>query len=166
MEAKRIEVSRKESTGHWSNEEETIELIKHIINQRAIAARKEMGLPKNQKALLIWDVFKGQCTDKVNALLEKLNVKVVTVPANMRKKFVTWYAEEVKRKIEEGTPTEHMEVNFNLTRLKPIHAGWMIEMYNFLTSEEGRVTILNGWKKAGIAGVIKKTEVPPKDPFV
>ena len=79
----------------------------------------------------------------------------------MRKKFVTWHAEEVKRKIEEGTPIEHIEVNFNPTRLKPIHAGWMIELYNFLTSEEDRVTILNGWKKAGIAGVL-----PPKDPFV
>ena len=73
---------------------------------------------------------------------------------------------EVKQKIEEGTPTEQIEVDFNLTRLKPIHANWMVDMYNFLTGEEGRVIILNGWKKAGITGVAQKTDIPPpKDPF-
>ena len=72
----------------------------------------------------------------------------------------------MKKKIEEGTPTEQIEVDFNLTRLKPIHANWMVEMYNFLTCEEGRLIILNGWKKAGITGVVQKTDIlPPKDPF-
>ena len=50
---------------HWSNEEETIKFAKHIISPRAIAARKELKLPEDQKALLIWDVLKGQCTGKV-----------------------------------------------------------------------------------------------------
>ena len=53
---------------HWSNEEETIKFIKHIINPRVISIRKELGLPEDQSALLIWDVFKGQCTVKVNNL--------------------------------------------------------------------------------------------------
>ena len=61
----------------------------------------------------------------------------------MKKKFVTWYDGEVKKKIEEGTPTEQIEFDFNLTRPKPIHSNWMVEMYNFLTGEEGRVIILN-----------------------
>ena len=60
----------------------------------------------------------------------------------------------MKKKIEEGTPTEQIEVDFNHTRLKPIQANWKVEMYNFLTGEEGRVTILKGWKKADIAGVV------------
>jgi len=60
----------------------------------------------------------------------------------------------VKKKIEEGTPTEQIEVDFNLTLLKPIQANWKVEMYNFLTGEEGRVIILKGWKKADIAGVV------------
>ena len=34
----------------------------------------------------------------------------------------------MKRKIEEDTPTEQIEVDFNLTRLKPIHANWIVEM--------------------------------------
>ena len=68
---------------HWSKEEETINFIKHIINPRVISIRKELGLPEDQSALLIWDVFKGQCTVKVNNLLTKLNIKVVMVPDNM-----------------------------------------------------------------------------------
>ena len=61
-----------------------------------------------------------------------------------RKGFLTWYADEVKRKIEEGMTTDSIEVNFNFTLIKPIHAMWLIEMFNFLTSEEeGRATILN-----------------------
>lgn len=72
----------------------------------------------------------------------------------------------MKRKIEEDTPTEQIEVAFNLTRLKPIHANWIVEMQNCLTGEEGRVIILNGWKKAGVTGVVQKTDIlPPKDPF-
>ena len=85
----------------------------------------------------------------------------------MRKKFVTWYSGEVQKKIDEGVPTEDIDVNFNLTRLKPIHASWMIEMDSFLNSEEGEEVVLNGWKKAGIIGVLCKTEkLPTKGPFV
>ena len=79
----------------------------------------------------------------------------------MRKKFVTWYSEEVQKKFDEGVPTEDMDVNFNLTRLKPIHVSWMIETHNFLMSEKGKAVVLNGWKKAGIIGVLIKTENSP-----
>ena len=60
-----------------------IKFIKHIINPWVMATIKALGLAKNQKALLIWDVFTGQCTDKVNAFLENLNVKLVNVSANL-----------------------------------------------------------------------------------
>ena len=72
----------------------------------------------------------------------------------------------MKKKIEEGTPREQIDVDFNVTRPKSIHANWMVEMYNFLACEEGRVIILNGWKKAGIPGVVQKTDIlPPADAF-
>ena len=61
---RRIEFSKgfnvTQNPRHWSNEEETIKFIKHIINPRVISIRKELGLPEDQSALLIWDVFKGQ----------------------------------------------------------------------------------------------------------
>ena len=85
----------------------------------------------------------------------------------MKKNFVTWYANEVKQKIEEGVPIESVEIDLSLTRIKPTHALWLIELFNFLTSDEGKKTILNGWKKAGVTNILMKTEIlPPKDPFM
>ena len=68
---------------HWSNETETINFIKQVINPYIIHTRKELGLPADQKALLTWDVFRGQTTDHVAQILDSLNIEVVKVPANM-----------------------------------------------------------------------------------
>lgn len=170
---------------HWSNETETVNFIKTVINPYIIEKRKELGLPADQKALLTWDVFRGQTTDHVAQLLDSLNIKVAKVPANMthffqpldltvngaaknfmRKKFVTWYAKEVKMQIDAGVPTESIEVDLKLTSLKALHANWLIELYNNLTTADGRETVLNGWKKSGVSAVLNKEEIlPPKDPF-
>ena len=94
---------------HWSNETETVNFIEQVINPYVTDKRKELGLPADQKALLTWDVFRGQATDHVAQIFDSLNIKVVKVPANMthffqphdltvngsaknfmRKKFVTW----------------------------------------------------------------------------
>ena len=44
---------------------------------------KELNLLPTQKALLIWDVFKGQKTEKVLSKLTSKNIEVINVPANM-----------------------------------------------------------------------------------
>ena len=45
---------------HWSNEKESLKLLKEIINPYVEKVKEEMGLPMTQKALLIWDAFRGQ----------------------------------------------------------------------------------------------------------
>ncbi len=50
---------------HWSNEEETMKLIDKIITPYIVKKREELQLPVTQKALVIWDVFRGQVTNKV-----------------------------------------------------------------------------------------------------
>ena len=40
--------------------------------------------------------------------------------------------------------------------MKPLHAGWLIDIYNELSSFEGRKVILGGWKGAGITDAIAK----------
>ena len=84
----------------------------------------------------------------------------------MRKKFVTWYAEEIKKQLDAGAPAESVDVNLKLTSLKAFHVNWLIELYNVLTTANGRETVLNGWKKRGVTAVLKNEEIlPPKDPF-
>ena len=75
-----------------------------------------MGLSPGQNALLIFDVFKGQKTEKYRSLLEMYDIIAAHVPANMTKyfqpldltingvaktflkdKFGNWYAREVTR---------------------------------------------------------------------
>ena len=117
---------------HWSNETETVNFIEQVIDPYVIDKRKELGLPADQKPLLTWDVFRGQTTDHVAQILDSLNIKVVKVPANMthffqplnltvnesaknftRKKFVTWYAEEIKKQMDAGVPAEALMLILN-----------------------------------------------------
>ena len=78
----------------------------------------------------------------------------------MRKKFATWYADEIKKQMDAGVPTESIDVNLKLTSLNALHANWLIELCNVLTTDDGRETVLNGWKKSGVTAVLKKEYCP------
>ena len=66
---------------------ETVNFIEQVINPYVTDKRKELEVPDDQKALLTWDVFRGQTTDHVAQILDSLNIKVVQVPANMTHSF-------------------------------------------------------------------------------
>ena len=60
---------------------------------------------------------------------------------------------------------EDVNVERKLSVSKPIHATWLVEMYNFFTSARVRVHVLKGWEKAGIKEVVTGREVyPSADP--
>ena len=79
---------------HWSNESETLKLIDEIISPYVTKKREELKLATDPKALLVWDVFRGQMTDKVKEQPTELNIECVYVPANMTHFFqpldLTW----------------------------------------------------------------------------
>ena len=100
-------------------------------------------------------------TEKVLTKLDSINCEFVPVPANMThffqpfdltvnrsaKQFITYYSDAVKQEIDNGKEIEDIEVDFRLTTIKPLHAQWLMKMYNFLTSEKGNEIITKGWKK-------------------
>ena len=47
---------------HWSNEDKVVEYLEELIFPYIKAKREELGLSSDHKALLIFDVFKGQKT--------------------------------------------------------------------------------------------------------
>ena len=51
--------------------------------------------------------------------------------------------------------------------LKPLHASWVCELYNYLTSSEGKPINENGWRRAGITSAVENgyASLPPLDPF-
>ena len=70
---------------HYSNEEETLKLIDSIINPYLVQTRQQLKLPPTQKTILIWDVFRGQTTERVLSKLA-LNIEIVSVPRDGRKR--------------------------------------------------------------------------------
>ena len=68
---------------HWSNENETINLLKSVVDPYICQVRQELGLQNDQKALILWDEFKVQSTDKVTKELERLKIVQVMVTENM-----------------------------------------------------------------------------------
>ena len=65
-----------------------------------------------------------------------------------------------------GKKIEDVNILFRLTSLKPLHAKWLLEFYNHITSETGAEIILNGWKAAGIYDTLKMgaAALPSLDP--
>ena len=64
---------------HYSNENEALKFIEEIILPYIRNEREKLGC-LNKKALLIFDVFRGQNTDKVLKVLEDKNILVTKVP--------------------------------------------------------------------------------------
>ena len=50
---------------------------------------------------------------------------------------------------------------------KPLHAAWIKEYYDHMTSENGKPVIKNGWKASGITNAIEMglSKLPSIDPF-
>ena len=59
------------------------------------------------------------------------------------------------------------DIGLKLSILKPLHAGWISDLYGYLTSEEGGKIISNGRKAVFITNIIEKNSksLDSLDPF-
>ena len=80
---------------------------------------------------------------------------------------IHWYSDEFRKAFRNGTALEDIEIKFPLTTMKPLHATWLIRLYNELTSEKGKNVIHGGWVKSGIfdAVMLGCQNLPSLDPF-
>ena len=60
-----------------------------------------------------------------------------------------------------------IDIELNLSIIKQLHAKWMIEVYNEMTSAEGKDVCLKRWKVSDIKGAVELgvTKLPNLDPF-
>ena len=156
---------------HYSNEQESIKVLEEIIIPYVKKDRKRLGMEKDQAALLIMDVFKGQMTSPVLKVLSNNNILLQSVPANftylfqpldvqegpngfvktlMKRKFTDWHASQIILTMEEGKELETMEVPLKLCNIKTLHAKWLTEMCNEMTSDKSRKVCLKRWEVSGI----------------
>ena len=85
----------------------------------------------------------------------------------MKKKFTEWYSSSIAKQLDEGKAVEDIDVVLKLSILKPLHAEWIKELYDYMTSEEGLGIISNGWRAASITEAFLKGKkgLEPLDPF-
>ena len=173
---------------HYSNENEAIKVLEDIIIPYVRRERDALKLTGDRPVLLIMDVFKGQMTDRVLQVLSDNNIILQMVPANltylfqpldvqggpngyvkrlMKKKFTDWYADQITQAMDAGQMIDTIDIPLKLSIIKSLHAKWLLQMYNEITSEVGREACLKGWQVAGIKGAVEKglSNLPCLDPF-
>ena len=60
---------------------------------------------------------------------------------------------------------ESITIDFKLSTVKPIHAKWVMEAYNYMTPSIGKDICLKSWKKSGIQETLENGLENNLDPF-
>ena len=151
---------------HWSNEEKSKQLLDNVIFP--YLKKHELGLPGDQKSLLIYDVFTGQTIKNIKEYIQENDCVIVYVPNNMthyfqpldltvnavakhflKDKFELWYSNEVKKQLDERTEVYEIvkainskahSIPLKLSILKPIHGRWLLSLYDDLRNNKDIIT--------------------------
>lgn len=106
---------------HWSSEDSMLQYIHKIICPYVAQKRVQLKLGVDFPALVLFDHFGGEITQKVFDLLEENNINFVLIPrtctdrlqpmdlsvnkpfkAHLKQSFHTWYASQIKKQIEDN----------------------------------------------------------------
>ena len=117
-------------------------------------------------------VFRGQMTKAVHNLLKDHNIFISLVPNNMthffqlldltvnawakkfmKEKYAAWYASQMS--CRKSLAVDEMDVKAPLTNIEPLHAKWIIKLYDEITSEKGKEIVLRDWKATGILDAVE-----------
>ena len=60
----------------------------------------------------------------------------------MKDQFTSWYSAPIQSQVDLGVVLDDVDVDLRLSVLKPIHATWIVSMYNHLSSSEGGLSQL------------------------
>ena len=150
---------------HWSNEKETLRLLNKIIEPYIEKMKVKLGLPAEQKTLLIWDSFRAQECESVKDRLDELGIVFVLVPKNLthllqpldlttnlkfkemeKKSFSDYFTECIQKQLMEDPQRDAttIEVDIRLSTLKPRHGKLMGEMYDYFQTKDGKRIIASG----------------------
>ena len=85
----------------------------------------------------------------------------------MKEKYAVRYASQITAGLEKSLAVDEIDVKTPLTTMEPLHAKWIMKLYDEIASEKGKEIVLNGWKAAGILDAVKMGSAKLKclDPF-
>ena len=146
------------SANHWSNEGTMEEYILRIIFPYLSQMKEKLKLSSDYPALLLYDNFKGQCTEKLLKLLDANNSSVVLIPPHctdrlqpldvsvnktakefLRNSFQKWYASIVCSQL--NGKTEKKAVDLHLSVMKPHGAKWLVKLCEYLRNNPDIIQI-------------------------
>lgn len=83
------------------------------------------------------------------------------------KKFIDWYVDQITKVMDESQELESIDLPLKLSIVNPLHAKWPIEIYNKMTSTEGRQVCLEGQQVVGINNAVEQglSKLPCFDTF-
>ena len=85
----------------------------------------------------------------------------------MARKFNDWYTEQVSAQLDKGIAIDDIDIKLRLSLIKPLHASWLVDLYNHMTSGAAKDLIGSGWASSGIKDAINLglDSLPSIDPF-
>ena len=135
----------------------------------------ENEYPEEQYALIIMDTFKGQDNDRLRELCSENYCEVAIVPhdstnifqpldINAKKAAKTfiqnmyneWFSNEVATQLNRGVDPTEVKITTKLSDLKPLHASWIVDLYEYLKKETGM--IIKGFDSAGIRDAVNNAQ--------
>ena len=127
--------------------------------------KEKLKLSSGYPALLLFDNFKGQCTEKLLKLLDANNISVSLIPPNCTDRlqplyvsvnkaakeflwnsFQKWYASIVCSQL--NGEMEKKAVDLCLSVMKPHGAKWLVELHEYLKNKID--IVINGFRETGI----------------
>ena len=80
----------------------------------------------------------------------------------LKRKFEEWYAKQITDQLASGADVYQIKVDLTLTKMKPIHANWVIGLYDYLRNQ--RETIQKSFEQSGITDAVYGS-IEGADPF-
>ncbi|KAJ8315224.1 hypothetical protein KUTeg_007374 [Tegillarca granosa] len=128
----------------------------------------ENDLPLRQRALCVFNIYTALRGEELKQLLFDKNIQIVYVPASctdklqpldlginapfkasMRAQFEDYYAEEVKKQLQNEVALKDVKVDLRLSVIKPLHAKWIVKSVDDLIKNPDQVK--SSWTMAGLS---------------
>ena len=68
----------------------------------------------------------------------------------LNRTFSGWFSRQISLGLGNGVELDNIEVDYHLLVLKPLHAKWLVELYNHVSTDQGNEVVANDWNKVGI----------------